>query len=58
MAEMSDEERKRMLSMLDEWEQVRAGVTALRIIGEVVKWTIGIVVAIAAVLGIHHTGVK
>jgi hypothetical protein len=58
MSDISDEERKRIVAMLAEWEQVRAGVTALRIIGEVVKWTIGIIVAIAAVLGITHTGVK
>lgn len=52
MDQMTEEQRKRVIAMLDEWEHVRAGVTALRIIGEVLKWCLGIAVAIAAVFGV------
>ena len=56
MDQMTEEQRKRVIAMLDEWEHVRAGVTALKIIGEVVKWVLGIAVAVAAVLGFSSTG--
>lgn len=56
MANLSEEERARIIKMLDEWESVRAGANALRIVGEIVKWCLGIAVAVLAVLGFAHNG--
>ncbi len=54
---LSEDEHKRIVVMLDEWEAVRAGANALRIIGEIVKWVLGVSVTILAVVGYQH-GVK
>ncbi len=55
---LSEDERKRIVVMLDEWEAVRAGANALRIIGEIVKWVLGVAVTVLAVVGFQHGNIK
>ena len=55
---LSEDEHKRIVIMLDEWEAVRAGANALRVIGEIVKWTLGVAVTILAVVGFQHGNIK
>ncbi len=55
---LSEDEHKRIVIMLDEWEAVRAGANALRIIGEIVKWVLGVAVTILAVVGFQHGNIK
>jgi len=55
---LSEDEHKRIVIMLDEWEAVRAGANALRIIGEIVKWVLGVSVTILAVVGFQHGNIK
>ena len=54
--ELTEEERKRVVKMLEEWEAVRAGANALKIIGEIIKWCLALAATAMVVLGIHGHG--
>jgi hypothetical protein len=54
MNELNDEETEKLRQMLESWDNIQAGVKALSVIGEVIKWVAGIAVAIASIISISH----
>jgi hypothetical protein len=47
MAELTDAEMRKLREMIESWDSAQVGISAFRVIGDLIKWLAAVLAAIA-----------
>jgi hypothetical protein len=56
VSELTEEQKARLVQLLEAADRMEAGLKTLTVIGTVVKWIVGLAASFAMIWGVFHGG--